>query len=294
MWQEIVEVQGPYDIEKALPRIAFDPLSVVHIQEKSLKVPLLINEIPTVAHVRSCGTTEKPSFLICSREGPKSLVLTELTKIFKWDTPLAEVSNHFANTDIKVLFDRFAGTPLICDYDLYRALIKNIIHQQLNMKFAYTLTERFVKTYGFEREGIWFYPTPKKVAELSVEELRKLQFSQRKAEYVIGTSRRIVEGELVLKDLWEMNDEEVIETLVKIRGIGKWTAECVLLFGLGRENLLPVADVGIQNAVKKWYGYSEKPNPETIREQGDKEWSPYQSYASLYLWESLGNHTLSS
>lgn len=294
MWQEEVSVQGPYDFEKALPRLAFDPLAAVSIQEQSLKVPLWINGEPAVADVKSIGTREVPRFIVSSRKGPKPRVLAELTKILKWDTPLAEVCRHFANTDIGELFDRYSGTPLTCEFNLYRALMKNIIHQQLNMKFAYTLTERFVKTYGFEHEGVWFYPQPRKVAELTMEDLRKLQFSRRKAEYVIDTSRLVAEGELVLEELWEMKDEEVIETLVKIRGVGRWTAECVLLFGLGRENLLPAADVGLQNAVKEWYGFSEKPKPETLRERGEKAWSPYQSYASLYLWESLGNHTLSS
>ncbi|HET7657373.1 MAG TPA: DNA-3-methyladenine glycosylase [Bacillales bacterium] len=291
MWQEEVAIEGPYDFEKALPRLAFDPLSVVDLKEKSLKVPLFIEGKPVVAVVKGIGTNEDPKFVVSCKEGSKPEVMAKLTRILKWDTSLAKVSNHFSDTDIGELFERYAGTPLICDYDLYRALMKNIIHQQVNMKFAYTLTERFVKTYGFEREGIWFYPQPEKVARLTVDELRELQFSQRKAEYAIDTSRLISEGELVLDDFWEMEDEEIVDKLVKIRGIGRWTAECVLLFGLGRENLLPTADVGLQNAVKKWYGFDEKPKPEELRARG-REWSPYQSYASLYLWESLGNHTI--
>ena len=156
----------------------------------------------------------------------------------------------------------------------------------MNLKFAFTLTHRFVTTYGWEKGGVWFYPSPEKVAGLTVEELRELQFSQRKAEYVIGIGQKVSSGELDLAKLAQHSDEEVIKELTKIRGIGPWTAQSFLLFGLGRPNLFPKADIGIQNAIKKLFQMEEKPTMDEL-DEFSAAWHPYLSYASLYLWRSI-------
>ncbi|MFP3360527.1 DNA-3-methyladenine glycosylase 2 family protein, partial [Planococcus sp. SIMBA_143] len=86
------------------------------------------------------------------------------------------------------------------------------------------------------------------VSKLKVDELRELQFSKRKAEYVIGIAEKIVSGDLKLEKLYAQTNMEVYDELLPIRGVGPWTVECVLLFGLGRKDILPAGDVGIQNA----------------------------------------------
>lgn len=292
MWKEKVVVDGPYDFDRALRRLAFDPLVAADLKTRTLNVPLWVDGKPVTAEVKGMGSTGSPRFQVSGYGDPKEKVLARLAEIFKWDRPLSAVAEHFALTDLKPLFQLYRGNPFVCEFSVYRSLMKSIVHQQLNMKFANVLTERFAKTFGFQQQGVWFYPQAEKVAELPVDELRKLQFSQRKAEYVIDTSKMIVEGRLSLEKLKQMTDEEALKTLVNIRGVGKWTAESVLLFGMGREDLLPAGDVGIQNAVKKLHGYSEKPKAEWLREVGQKEWSPYRSYASQYLWESLGHHSV--
>ncbi|HEX6922918.1 MAG TPA: DNA-3-methyladenine glycosylase [Bacillales bacterium] len=292
MWEEKVVVDGPYDFDRALRRLAFDPLVTADLKRRTLGVPLWIEGKPVVAEVKSIGSVGSPRFLVASYGEPKEAVLSRLTKIFKWDKPLGTIAEHFALTDLRPLFQLYRGNAFICEFSVYRALMKSIVHQQLNMRFANVLTERFTKTYGFQQQGVWFYPQPEKVAEIPVDELRKLQFSQRKAEYVTDTAKMIVGGQLSLDGLRNMDDDEALKTLVKIRGVGSWTAESVLLFGMGREDLLPAGDVGIQNAVKSLYGYVDKPKLKKLRELGEKEWSPFRSYASLYLWESLGNHSV--
>lgn len=154
------------------------------------------------------------------------------------------------------------------------------------MAFAQKLTKDFVTTYGFQKDGVWFYPPPETTALLTVDELKKMKFSGRKAEYVIGLSEKVASGELKLEELRTKTDEEIIEELIKIRGVGRWTAENFLLFGLGRPNLFPKADIGIQNAIKLLYNLERKPTMEEM-EQFSKEWHPYLSYASLYLWRSI-------
>ncbi|MDQ0220422.1 DNA-3-methyladenine glycosylase 2 family protein [Peribacillus cavernae] len=287
MWTETLEVQGPYNFDLVLDRLLLDPLHVVDIEKHTIKVPLYIEGEPVVIEIQSTGDTENPVFIIQGElEETKELAVQRLKKVFHWHQPLKEIDTHFKSTDLMEIFEKHRGTAIVLDFDYYSCLVKSIVHQQLNLAFAYKLTERYVKTFGFEKDGVWFYPTPERAAALTVEELREIQFSARKAEYIIGLSREIAVGNLDLDELSKKTDQEIIETLVKIRGIGKWTAESFLLFGVGRPNLFPKADIGLQKALKKLYGLPEKPTMEEM-ETYIKDWAPFLSYASLYLWRSI-------
>ena len=162
----------------------------------------------------------------------------------------------------------------------------SIIHQQLNLSFSHTLTQRFVESFGEQVDGVWRYPSPERIALLDVSALRDRQFSTRKAEYVIGLSQSIAGGALQLEQFKEMDDEEVVAKLVAFRGVGPWTAQNFLMFGLGRPNLFPLADIGLQNALKKLWGMDRKPTKEEMLDRFP-DWSPYLSYAALYLWRSI-------
>ncbi len=284
---ETVQIEGPYNFDSVLERYAFDPLRPADLKERAAKVPLYIAGKPSVFTVRSAGTTDAPQFVVEGlTEANKEEALEKLSRLFQWHVPLKEIHEHFQKTALKPLFDEFAGTPLILDPDPYSSLLRSIIHQQINMAFAHKLTERFVKTYGFESDGVYFYPPPETVARLTVDELCGLQFNRRKAEYVIGIARAIADGELDLEDLEKKTDDEIMAELTKYRGVGPWTAQNFLLFGLGRPNLFPLADVGIQNAVKKLYNLDRKPTVAELKEYM-KDWEPYLSYASMYLWKSV-------
>ncbi len=287
MWEKTVHVQPPYNFDRVLDRLSINPLNDLNKDERSVKVPFYIKDEPVVVTVKATGTTNEPTFKVTgSEKDSMKTALEHVSHIFQWDSPLQEIHDHYLQTDLRDIFIEHRGTPLVLDFDPYFSLMKCIIHQQLNMTFAHTLTSRFVTTFGEEIEGTWIHPRPEKIAELSVTDLRELQFSGRKAEYVIDTSKLIAAGELTLPDLQSKTDEEVMNTLVKIRGIGKWTAENYLLFALGRPNLFPMADIGIQNAIKKCYNLEKKPTYEEMEEYS-KPWEPYLSYASLYLWRSI-------
>lgn len=287
MWTKTIRVQPPYDFDLVVERLALDPLHVINREERTVKVPLYIEKKPVVLTVKAEGSTDDPVFTVSGNtEEHMEQGLTRIKKVFHFHQPLQDISTHFEDTDLKGLFTDHRGTPIVLDFDYYSCLVKCIVHQQLNLAFAHTLTERYVKTFGFELDGAWFYPSPQTAANLTVEELRGIQFSGRKAEYVIGLSQEIKAGRLDLEQLAQKSDQEIIETLTKIRGIGKWTAENFLLFGVGRPNLFPKADIGIQNAIKQLFGLPQKPTQEEM-EKYSVSWSPYLSYASLYLWRSI-------
>ena len=270
-----------YDFDRALVRLASDPVNAVDLTKREIRIPM---EEGNIVRLRGVGSTAVPSFFLENAIDNKQV--DEIHSIFQFNRPLDTIAEHFEGTDLEQLFKDHAGTPLIRSNSLYGTLMKSIIHQQLNLAFAHVLTMRFVETFGSEQEGVWRYPQPEKIASLEVEELRKLQFSGRKAEYIIGLSRSIVEGNLNLEKFSVMDDEEVTKEMVAHRGIGPWTAQNFLMFGLGRPNLFPLADIGLQNALKRLWGLDRKPTFDEMQAHFPS-WSPYLSYAALYLWRSI-------
>lgn len=276
----IIKLPFVYDFDHALVRLASDPVNAVDIKKKMVSIPM---EAGNIIQLRAVGTKEKPSFELDGAldEGQ----MNKVKEIFHFHQSLDEVTNHFLQTDLATIFKVYKGMPLIRSFSLYGRLMKGIIHQQLNKSFANTLTLRFVQKYGRQIEGGWMYPNPETVANLSVSALREMQFSERKAEYVIGLSQAIASGELDLNMLEKMEDEEVVRILTAYHGVGPWTAQNFLLFGLGRPNLFPLADVGLQNGLKKIWNMDRKPTKEEISTRFP-DWAPYLSYAALYLWKS--------
>ena len=177
--------------------------------------------------------------------------------------------------------------------DLFQSMVRTIIGQQVNLAFATTLTYRFMELAGSrveDEEGniLLAFPTVEEVARLKPEDLRPLQFSQRKAEYIIDYAKAIDMGKIELERLWEMEDEEIIAYLTPLRGIGRWSVECLMMFGMGRFDLLPAADIGLRNGIHLVYGMEQKPSEKEIRQIGES-WAPWRSYYSLYLWEAVGD-----
>ncbi|WP_394188648.1 DNA-3-methyladenine glycosylase family protein [Paenisporosarcina quisquiliarum] len=279
--KRIIELDFAYDFERVLDRLSMDPIISLNKDKRSVHIPLEEGKILTL---RATGTTNQPVFELDGVESEEQMNFVK--EIFHFDRSLDPIHEHFASTNLSAVFDEHKGTPIVREFSLYATLMKSIIHQQLNLAFAHTLTTRFVHTYGHEIDGVWFYPKPEKIARLQVEELRELQFSTRKAEYVIGVSQAIASGELNLEKLALEDDDTITQTLIKYRGIGPWTAQSFLLFGLGRPNLFPLADIGLQNALKKLWGSTEKPKAEEMSSHFP-QWSPFLSYASLYLWRSI-------
>ncbi|KQL36653.1 DNA-3-methyladenine glycosylase [Psychrobacillus sp. FJAT-21963] len=276
----IIELPFAYRFDEAISRLSLDPLNSVDLANQIVRVPL----DHSIITVKSIGSHREPKFILTGIESDEQL--QRILSIFHFDRSLDAVHAHFIKTNLKDLFLKFEGTPIITDFSLYENIIKSIIHQQLNLSFARTLTTRFVQTFGEQIDGVWIYPTADKIAKLEVDTLRGMQFSTRKAEYIIGISKAIATEELKLNTFVNETDETIMKKLTSYRGIGPWTAESFLLFGLGRENLFPLGDIGLQNSLKQMWNMEKKPSKEEIIIHFES-WSPYLSYASLYLWRNI-------
>lgn len=170
--------------------------------------------------------------------------------------------------------------------DAFTALTHAIISQQLSTKAAATIARRFDALF----QGP---PTPAALAEIDDVRLRAVGFSAQKIRYVRDLSARVADGSLPLSTVNELADEDVIQSLTQVKGIGRWTAEMFLMFRLHRPDVLPVDDLGILKAVQRAYGLRKMPRPERLTKMGEP-WRPYRSVACWYLWASLGNAPESS
>jgi DNA-3-methyladenine glycosylase II len=166
--------------------------------------------------------------------------------------------------------------------DAYGALLRAIVGQQLSTKAARTIFGRVLEIFDGST------PSPEQLLEADEAALRAAGLSGRKVEYVRDLASHVIEGELELDRLDRLDDEQVIEEIVAVRGLGVWTAEMFLLFHLERPDVLSGGDLGIRKAVQIEYGLEEMPTPTRVLEIGEA-WRPQRSLASLYLWESLAN-----
>ncbi|TLX93134.1 MAG: DNA-3-methyladenine glycosylase 2 family protein [Thaumarchaeota archaeon] len=171
------------------------------------------------------------------------------------------------------------------DYSLKRrnhhfaVLVESIISQQLATKAAEAIFRRFTKLYPK-------FPTATQILATRRSKLRKTGMSGMKIDYLKDLARNIEEGRLKIKALPKMSDEQVIEQLTQIKGIGRWTAEMFLIFSLGRQDVLPVHDLGLKKAVQFAFSLPQLPKPKEVEKLGER-WKPYRSIATWYLWKSL-------
>ncbi|HEX7063905.1 MAG TPA: DNA-3-methyladenine glycosylase [Bacillales bacterium] len=188
------------------------------------------------------------------------------------------------------LTKEFEGLHILQEPDLFECMVKLIIAQQITTSFATDLTRNLIEAVserGFYREQEYkVFPTPSELAGLQVNDLLGRKFNRRKAEYLIDFAKQIDEGRMDLTKFHDMEDAKVMQELIKIRGIGPWTATCFMIFGLSRKNLVPESDIGIQKAVQEVYGLARRPSKDEVLRLSE-EWAPVASYVSRYLWETL-------
>ncbi len=163
--------------------------------------------------------------------------------------------------------------------EYFAALCSEIISQQLSGKVADVIFERFKKL--FPKGNI----SANGVMKLTHEKLRSTGMSNSKAKFIVDLAENVISKKIDLEKLVLLHDEEVIRELMKIKGIGPWTAEMFLMFTLGREDVFSHGDLGLKNAMKKLYEL-ENPTREEI-EANSIKWSPYRTYACRILWRSL-------
>jgi DNA-3-methyladenine glycosylase II len=166
----------------------------------------------------------------------------------------------------------------------FDAVCRSIVFQQLSGKAAGTIHGRFQGLYGGRT------PRPDELATTTDEQLRAVGLSRQKSAYLKDLGARVASGELPIETLHELTDPEIITALTQVKGIGRWTAQMFMMFRLGRPDVLPDLDLGVQKAIQKAYRLRKLPTPEKVLKIGAK-WAPYRTVASWYLWRLLDTPT---
>jgi len=164
--------------------------------------------------------------------------------------------------------------------DLFGALLRQIVGQQISVGAAKAILGRLAALFGDEA------PTPTRFLALDPERLRSVGLSRQKASYIRNLAERVESGALELDRLAELTDDEVRKQLTAVKGIGRWSADMVLLVDLGRPDILPSGDLGVRKAVQRAYGLPGLPTPKEVDLLGEK-WRPHRSLATSYLYASL-------
>ena len=212
----------------------------------------------------------------------------EVKKHSKMNKELLIIKNHFKKVDKKIHnimkgMDFKEWKKVIKEEeDYFINLTRSIIGQQLSGKAAATIISRFEKLFPKKKIDA------KYLLKLSDEILRGVGMSYSKASFIKDLAKKTLNGEVSFKNINKLSDEDVIKHLIKVKGIGPWTAEMFLMFSLARPNIFSHKDLGLNRAIQKLYGFKNPPTFKQV-EKIISKWEPFKSYASFALWESLNN-----
>lgn len=181
----------------------------------------------------------------------------------------------------------FSGMRIPQSPSIFETLVCAILEQQINLSFAHQVKQALIEACGshldFEGRRYYAFPEPAALAIATPAQMRRLQISGPKAQYIIGISRAVLDGSLDLEGLRRLDPADAAARLRTYQGVGPWTAQYVGLRALGHLDSLPAADVGLQKAVQRFYGLRQLPAPRRI-EQIARAWAGWRSYATFYLW----------
>lgn len=277
---------APYSFTLSLKRLLDMPRQVIGRVE------------PGPIYVRALDQGERLGLVSVSAEGEELVVdlegdlaaeaaLGSVRRAFSLDLDLSAFHRHMNDADpvMASIAQRYLGARPIAPFSLWESLAWAVIGQQVNVAFAFALKESLVRLAGRSYRSYPAFPTAERVAALEYEQLQAEKYSRRKAEYVIDLARAVAAGRLDLERIVALPFQEAVAELTKLRGVGRWTAEC-LLMDAGHPDAFPAADVGIQRALERFYGLDHRPSEAEVRAMGET-WAPHRSLACFYLWLAL-------
>ena len=197
-----------------------------------------------------------------------------------WDVAIAHLRR---DRVLRKVIDRVGPCKLAPRRDYFVALCKSIYAQQVSTTVARILFDRFQSHFPRRR------PTPKLVQALLTgheDSFRACGLSRQKRKYLIDLSQHFIDGRIATRKLASFDDEQVIDALVNVQGIGRWTAEMFLIFVLNRPDVLPVDDLGVREGLKRFYKLRERPNAKQMQALAEP-WRPWRSVGTWYLWRGL-------
>ncbi|WP_215145474.1 DNA-3-methyladenine glycosylase family protein [Exiguobacterium qingdaonense] len=293
MTEMLLAVQQPFDFHECLVFLSRSEQEVLHVTtDKVVQKLMRIGERLILVELQEKGYYIRVRFPGDDvSDAETESIEREVRDWLDLDRDLTPFETMGAKDELLApLIETHRGLRMIGFPDLFEALAWAIIGQQITLSFAYTIKRRFVERYGDHRvvagNAYWTFPRAERIALLEPEELRELQFSRRKAEYIIDIAREITDGNLSKSTLQSLSSADIRQRLLAIRGVGEWTADYVLMKCFQDASAFPVADVGLHQAIQHRLGTSKKPTIEEVKRYGES-WQGWEGYATFYLWRSL-------
>jgi DNA-3-methyladenine glycosylase II len=289
----ILSTPPEFSFSLCLDFLQRSPKELLHqLKNGSVVKALRIANDVVVFEVRSADHALSVSFLtVTPDEMTQQTVSNYVREWFDLNTDLKPFYK-LAESDklLKGLVKNFYGYRLVGQPDLFESLIWAVLGQQINLGFAYTLKQRFVQTFG-ERlalagDEFFLFPSPETVALLTDAQLLPLQFSRQKSRYTIAIAEAFADGTLSKEKLARLPFQEAKSELIKIKGIGNWTANYALMKTFHHKEAFPLEDAGLHNAIKNLKKLDRKPTLEEVVKIF-KKYKGWEAYATLYLWKSL-------
>jgi DNA-3-methyladenine glycosylase II len=251
---------------------------------------------PRLLRVHGDGDVEHPTLEVTLPDGPVAAAELDeaaalVARAFRVDEDPRPLEQRAAQDSVfGDLVARVRGLRALVMPTPFESLTWAIIGQQINVAFAYKLKRVLVERYG-ERLALggreyFLFPDPERLASIEPEELRPRQFSGQKSRYIVDLARAVAGGQLDLESFAKLPAEEARAALVELRGVGRWTAEYVLMRGLAFRDELPAADVGLQVAAGRLYGLAVRPTEPELRTLAEP-WAGWRTYYAFYLWFTL-------
>jgi DNA-3-methyladenine glycosylase II len=248
-----------------------------------------------LAEIRSAGSVMRPRLRITltgDRIEKEDVVLVKkaIQRQFLTDLDLKIFYRGIREDAVlKAITKRFYGLKPNWPGDLFECLVRCVISQQINVVVADKIEMEFVQKFGrkiIHDSGVFYsFPTALAVSEIEIKDLRQVKFSERKADYIIGLARHIVDGKIDLSRIEKLPAHQFTEEITKIRGVGPWTAECSLMH-LGHSDILPRGDIGLHHAIRKFYGMNKKAGIKKVLHVA-RRWNGCETLATYYLWHAL-------
>jgi DNA-3-methyladenine glycosylase II len=283
----------PYDFEMNCSVFGYDkPMPEVYEEGVWKRAVRLESSKLIPVALRSIGTTDKPKieakhFQTLSKQEKEELE-KRLDDLFSFSQNLTALYV-FMDRDpvLRGLKQRFYGLKAgSIGATVFESIVKSIIQQQISIKVAFSITNKMVTRFGehVETEDATYYdfPTPKRLAEASLEEIRQCGLSWRKAEYIKGIADKVADGTFDSEALRSHSNEQVTETLKKFRGVGTWTAEMVLAAGLKRNATVPAGDLGVRRTFSRFYSDGELLSEAEVRKIAES-WREYTKDIVYYI-----------
>ena len=281
--------EGPFDFYQGLKDLTREPFGLTECLEKKRYYTIIFNRLITLQQEIKDGD------LTVEFEKNGDLDARKMTEEINRRYGLLQNLKTFyyfikRHSELEPIVRDLRGLTMFQKSSPFEALVTAITDQQLNVSFATTLKCRLIQTYGkkYNQDGfeLWTFPTCENLAELDDSALRPLQYSHSKSRFIIHLARGILEKDYPLEQWSYLDDSNLIQSLMQIYGVGRWTAEYVAMVGFNRCDSIPAADIGLQRAIKTCFGLPHRPGENEVRTLAEK-WHPWRGLVTYYLWHAF-------